>query len=176
MRGCGALAACAVLVAGAAAAQDVLQDPPRLAPGSDANAHRAWAARYLQQDDWTIAGFVNGGFWLVSSEISPHNHYPTVQDWVRIEQAGPLNPQLPNASALWQTEVDCSKSAYRTLRYINYRYNNLRGAVLGDRTDDKATFITPPPQSVGDAVVQAICKDAASGAPPSASAPAEGGQ
>ena len=165
MRRWGALAVCIMLCAGAAGAEDRPLEPPRLAPGADPDAHRAWAARYLDMDDWMIAGFNNGSFWLVSSEKAPRNSYPIVQDWVRFEQASPLNPKLLNASALWQMEMDCSKSAYRTIRSINYRYNNLRGPVLGNRTDDDAKFSTPPPQSVGDAFVQAVCQSAKGDAP-----------
>jgi hypothetical protein len=155
---------CTVLAKGPACAKDPPLDPPRIA-SVDPRAEQAWADQYLDKDDWILAGYANDQFWLVSSEETAHNDYPHVLDWVRIEKGGPLNPALSSASALWQVEVDCAKSAYRPTRMISYRYNNLRGAVLGDLPNKDGKFVTGPPGSVIAAVLEAICKSAAANAP-----------
>ncbi len=156
-----ALAAAGVLaVASGALAKEWPLDPPRI-ESSDTQAQRDWASRYLDQDDWALASFANGQFWLVSTEVSAHNAYPKVQDWIRIENGGPYGPKLHIGSTLVQVEVDCASVSYTPLRFINYRNNNLRGQVVGDTepADPKPEKMSAG--SIGEAAVKQICDGAA---------------
>ena len=147
-----------MLVGAPVLAKDWSADPPRII-SSDSQTQKAWANRYLDQEDWMLAAYANGQFWLVSSETSAHVAYPLVQDWIRIEIGHPLDPKLPVASTLIQVEADCAKSGYRSLRFINYRGNNLRGAILGDAYAQESKLEAMAAGSIGAAVVSQICQD-----------------
>ena len=154
----------AALVGAWASAKELPLDPPRIVT-LDATAEKAWAGRYLDQDDWILTSFANDEFWLVSSEETGHNAYPKVLDWIRFEDGRPLVPSQPSGSALWQVEVDCATSGYRPIRLINYRYNNLRGAVLSDHGAADAKLTTAAPGTVIGSALAPICKSAAENAP-----------
>ncbi len=147
-----------MLMAAPVLAKDWAADPPRI-NSSDGPTQKAWANRYLNQEDWMLAAYANGQFWLVSSETSAHVTYPLVQDWIRSEIGHPLDPKLPVASTLIQVEADCAKGGYRSLRFINYRGNNLRGSILGDAYAQESKLEAMAPGSIGAAVVNQICQD-----------------
>ncbi len=150
-------AAIALAAAGHAAAKDWPSDPPRINI-IDSQAQRDWAKRYLDQDDWTLAGFVNDQFWLVSSEVSAHSDYPIVRDWFRVETGRDLDASLPIASSLVLAEADCSKTAYRAIRFVNYRGNNLHGAILADVEPPNPKMESWSAGSIGESVARLICQ------------------
>lgn len=158
-------AAMAAFAAGQVQSKDWPLDPPRLERTADAPTQRAWLTRYVDQDGWQVVDFGGAQYWLVSAEQATANAYPIVRDWVRIEKARAPDPNLMNNSSLWQVEVDCSKAILKPIRYIDYRYNNLRGPVLSDLIASESDARKLNPGSILAVVADSICRAAATASP-----------
>ncbi len=163
---CALAAVAAAAWAAPAAGRDYPLEPPRLA-SNDPFAQKAWADRYLDQNDWILVGYANRDFWLITAEETPHNRYPVVEDWARAED-GQMHPPGSKValSELWRIETDCAKQTYRVIRTIGYKYNNLRGPVLFDTQTPDAPYVTAAAGSVNESLVNAVCSAAKETAPP----------
>jgi hypothetical protein len=120
------LSAVAAVAAGGAVAEPGAPRPPRLKV-DNAQAAQAWADENLVQEGWLQVATPASQLWYVSALPTDAPDYPIVRDWVRSEDTTGDAPPTGSLSALMLVEVDCDKRRTRTLEFIFYDYNNLRG-------------------------------------------------